>query len=251
MINRCAERIDVGPRTLLSACFGVLLVGGVAGFYERRHGFRLCGDIAAGGSEVDQDRRAVFADDYVVRRDIAVQEVLAVNEVQRIEQRFEDCVELFLARCAAEVLEPVLEALAFLEVEGHVACVVRFEITVHAHDVRVIEFRKCLGFFDEAFKAPTVVVRAVLRARRGCVGVGACSVVSGKILFDRDGAFERNLVRKIGDAETTCSQHTINAVVVDQLGSARQRAKVGHGSRLSRLSLAILGKNNPGVPRLY
>jgi len=59
---------------------------------------------------------------------------------------------------------------------------------------------------------------------------GACGKVTWKILFDGDKACECNLVREIGDAETAGPQHSLNAVVADEFGSARQRYEIRHGS---------------------
>ncbi len=110
VVERGAERVDVRPGTLLAACLGILLVGRVARFDERRDGLRMRRDLAACGAEVDQDGRAVLADDDVVRGDVAVQEVLLVDQLQGVEERRDDRVELLLTRGPFQALQPRLEA---------------------------------------------------------------------------------------------------------------------------------------------
>ena len=80
VIERAAERVDVGPGALLAAGGGVLLVGAVARLDERAHGLGVRGDLAARRAEVDEHRRAVLADDDVVGRDVAVQEIAGVHQ---------------------------------------------------------------------------------------------------------------------------------------------------------------------------
>ena len=175
VIERGAQRVDVGPRALAPARLGVLLVGAVARLHERGDGLGVRGDLAACRAEVDEHRIARLADDDVVGRDVAMQEVGLVDQLERIEQRRQDGVELLLARRAAERLQPALEALALLEVEHHVAGVVGAEVAIDAHDVRVIELGERLRFLDEAIEAPAVVAGAVLAsgARPRCLAARA------------------------------------------------------------------------------
>ena len=92
MIERRRKGVDIGPGSLLPARLGVLLVRAVAGLDEGRHGFgfRMRSDIAARRAEVDQHRIAGAADDDVVGRNIAMQEVGFVNRLERVEQRRND-----------------------------------------------------------------------------------------------------------------------------------------------------------------
>ncbi len=159
-----------------------------------------------------------------------MQEVGLVDQLQRVEQRRDDGVELLLARGAPEALEPGLEALALLEVEHHVAGVVGAEVAVDAHDVGVVELGKRLRFLDEAIEAPAVVAGAVLRARRRIDAAVARGDVARKVFLDGDHAGERNLVGEIGHAEAAGAQHALDAIVADQLGSAWQRDEIRHGS---------------------
>src|SRR5690606_40919256 len=66
------------------------------GFHQRRHGFRMVRDLAPRRPEVDEHRVAVLADNNIVRRDVAVKEIGLVDQLQRIEHRRDDRVELLL-----------------------------------------------------------------------------------------------------------------------------------------------------------
>src|SRR5262249_50020342 len=81
VIERGAQRIDIGPGTLATGGGGVLLVGTVARFHERAHRARVRGDLTARRSEVDQHRRPVLAHHNVVGRDVAMEEVRLVNDL--------------------------------------------------------------------------------------------------------------------------------------------------------------------------
>ena len=117
----------------------------------------MCRDVTARRAEVDQHWIARLADDDVVRCDIAMQEIGIVDGLQGVEQRRDNCVQFFLPRRPIETLQPCLEALTFFEVQHHVGGIVRPERPVDADNVAVIEFGQRLSFFDEAFKAPSVV----------------------------------------------------------------------------------------------
>ena len=52
----------------------------------------------------------------------------------------------------------------------------------------------------------------------------------GKVLLDGDGPGKRDLVGEIRHAETASSQHTLDAVVADQLCPAWQCDEIRHGS---------------------
>ena len=184
------------------------------------------GDLAAGRAEVDEYGIAGLADDDVVGRDVAMQKIRLVNELERVEQRRDDAVELFLARRPAERLQPVLEALALLPVEHHVAGVVGAEVAIDAHDVGVVELGERLRFLNEPVEAPAVVSGAILRARCGLDAAGAGGDVAREVLLDGDEAGKRDLVGEVGDAEAAGAQHPLNAVIAGQLCAAWQRDEI-------------------------
>ena len=159
-----------------------------------------------------------------------MQEVGLVDQLQRVEQRRDDGVELFLPRGAPKALEPALEALALLEVEDHVAGIVGAEVAIDAHDIAVVELGERLRFLDEAIKTPAVVAGAVLRTRRSIDAAVAGGDVAREVLLDGDHARERNLVGEISHTKAAGAQHPLDAIVANQLGSAWQGDEIRHGS---------------------
>ena len=83
-------------------------------------------------------------------------------------------------------------------------------------DIGMIELGERLRLLDEALEPPGVVSGRVLGARYHIDAAGAQRNVARKVFLDGDGAGERKLLGKIGDAESASSQHTLDAVVADQ-----------------------------------
>ena len=237
LIERGAERVDVGPRTLLPRIGSVLFVGAIAGLHERADGPRLGGDLAPRGAEVDQDRRLVAAYDNVVGRDVAMQEVALMDHFQRVEQRAHERVKLGLAWRAAKTSQPRLEAAALFELQHHVAGVVGPEIAIDANDIRVIEAGECLGFIDEAVEAPFIILGTFARAREGGEIAFAGGVVGRKIFLDGDLAAERQFIGKISDPEAACPQHLFDAEVAGQFGAVWKCDQIAHGNPPPLVSL--------------
>ena len=89
-VERGAEAVDIGPRPLLLALAVVLLERRIAGRDQRRQGAGLGAQGLAGGTEVDQDGRAVLADEDVRGLDVAVDEAALVDLLQPAEDRQRD-----------------------------------------------------------------------------------------------------------------------------------------------------------------
>ena len=144
------------------------------------------GDIAARCAEVDQHRIAGAADDDVVGRNIAMQEVGFVNCLECVEQRRNDLIKLFLPRCAPQSLQPRLETLTFLEMQHHVGGVVRPENPMHLDDIAVIEPRERLRLVFETLEAPVVVACATVRPGCRLEVLRPRGEIAREILFDAD-----------------------------------------------------------------
>ena len=115
--------------------------------------------------EIGQPLIAAGADDDVIGRDVPVQEIGIVDDLERIEQRPDDRIEFLLSWCSAEILQPGLEIFSFLKMQHHVGGVVRAEDAVHFDDVAMIELRERLRLVDEAVEAPIVIAGRTCRAR--------------------------------------------------------------------------------------
>ena len=158
----------------------------VAGLDDARHGAGHLGDRPPRGAEVEQHRRAVGAHDDVVGGDVAVQEVLAVHHLQRVEQRGDDRIELLLRRRPAQAAQPILEALALLEAHHHVGGGVRLVHARNPHDARVLEARQRARLLQKAGAAP--VERLLVAVGLGLHAHGGVAVteVVGVVLLDGD-----------------------------------------------------------------
>ena len=226
LIQRGAKRVDVGPRALTAPGQRVLLIGAVAGLDQRADGLGQLHHLAARRAKIDQHRHAIIADDDVVGCDVAMQEIVAVDQLERVEQGADYLVEFGLARRAAQPRQPRLEALAFLELQHHVGGIVRPEVAEHPDDVAVIEFRQRLRLFDETLEAPQIVFPAVLGLRLHRQRDLAHGEIGGKILLDGNPAVERRFTRQIGDAEPASAQHALDLVIADQLRARGQSQQI-------------------------
>ena len=93
-IERAAERVDVGPGPQQAAVGGVLLVRGVAGLDDAGGRAAHLRHRPARGAEIEQHRGAVGANEDVVGGDVAMQEIGRVDQLQRIEQRRREPIQL-------------------------------------------------------------------------------------------------------------------------------------------------------------
>ncbi len=197
-------------------------------------------DVAARGAEIDQHRRSVAADDDVVRRDVAMQEIGGMDQRQRVEQGRHHAVEFVLARRAAERLEPCLEALPVLVVQDDETGVVLPKEAIDTDDVGVVEARKRSRLIEKAIETPLVVTGAVAGTRLGrLVGI-ADREVDREILLDRDQARERRLLGQIRDPETAGAEDALDAVVLGEARANGKGGEIGHGRR---------GARAPSMPR--
>ena len=228
MIERGGQRIDIRPRPLLFTGLGILLVGAVARLDERTHRLRTRDDGFAGRAEIDQHRHAIASDDNVVGRHVAMEVVGLVNELERVEQRLDDGVELGLSRRPTQALQPALEALPFLELQHHVAGAVGAEVVVNPDNVGMVELGQRLGFVDKPIKSPLEIAGAVGRTRRTVNAIGASGKVRREVFLDGDRTRQRDLLGQIGHAEPARTKHALDAESAGQDGAWRKRDQIGH-----------------------
>ncbi len=88
-----AKGIEVGPRALLTAN-PVLLGRGVVRRHDLRDGGAMAESEVAGGTEIDEDRIAVAAEDDVPRLQVPMQNGLVVQHRQPIDDAVEDLPDL-------------------------------------------------------------------------------------------------------------------------------------------------------------
>ena len=185
-VERAAQRVEIRPGALQAAVGGILLVRRVAGLDDAGHRAAHLGDGAARGTEVEQHGRAVAAHDDVVGGDVAMQEVLRVHHLQRVEQRGDDRIELFLRRQPAETAQPGLEALSLLEAHDHVGGRIGLEHARDAHDARVLEARERARLLQEVGAAPVEGLLVAVGLGLDAHGGVAVAEVEGVVFLDGD-----------------------------------------------------------------
>ena len=221
-VEHAAERIDVGPRALLAAVGGILLVGGIAGLDDAGERLAHLGDRAAGGAEIEQHGGAVGADDDVVGGDVAMQEIGRVQHLQGIEHRRHDAVELLLRGLAAEPPQPVLEAFPALEAHHHVGRVIGLEHAGDAHDAGMVEARQRARFLQEVGAAPVEDLLVALGLCPHAHRLGALAEIVGVVFLDRHHGGEADVLGLIGDAEPAGADDTQDAIAAIENRSRRQ-----------------------------
>ena len=92
IICRCAERIDIRPRTLI-AFFLILLDGCEAGFNDNGKALAFLRHILACRDEVDELDVTFAANENIIGLNISVQKVGAVNDHERIRYLIEQMQE--------------------------------------------------------------------------------------------------------------------------------------------------------------
>ncbi len=229
-VERAAERVEVRPGPLQAAVRSVLLLRRIAGFDDAGEGTAPLGNRTPRRSEIEQHRRAVGAHDDVVGGDVAVQEILRVHHLQRIEQRRRDAIELVLRGRPSEALEPSLEVLPLLEAHHHVGGGVGLEHAADAHDARMLEARQRARFQQEVGAAP--IERRFMPVRFGPHAHGGVAVaeVEGVVLLDGDEGGEIDVLGLVGNAEATRADHARNAVAAVEHGVCRQNQATVQGT---------------------
>ena len=100
-IERGAQRVEIRPRALQPAVGGILLMRGIASFDDAGHpSAHICHRLPR-STEIQQHRTAIGAHDDVVGSDVAMEEILAVHQLECVEQRFDKGIEFALCRWPA------------------------------------------------------------------------------------------------------------------------------------------------------
>ena len=228
LVERGAERIEVRPRALVAAVGGVLLVRRIADLDDAGERAAHLGHRPPCGAEVEQHRRAVLADQDVVRSDVAMQQVGCVQRLQRFEQRCGNPVQLGLRRPPSERLEPGVEALPLLEVHHHVGGGVGLEHARHPHDAGMAEAGERLRLAQEAGAAPIEGRLVPLRLRPHAQVLATLPELGRVVLLERDRGLEVDVLGPIGDAEAPRADQALDAVAAIQDCVLRQAEPTVH-----------------------
>ena len=223
-VQHGAQRIDVGPGSLPRVS-GILFERRVAVRHYSRETARPIAERPTRRTEVEQYRRAVGVDHDVARLDVTVQVSRRVHLLQSVNDRQDECERpLFVQRSLAG--QPRRQCLA-VDVGHHdVMGSVRFEITDHAHDVRVAEASQDAPLVPKALQSPPEGVLVVVsQVGDHPLVVLAHGALDREVLLDGHLPTIAFVHREVGDAEAAASEDPSNAVMRKPMAS-RQYAVV-------------------------
>ena len=200
-VERGTEGVEIRPRPLQAAIAGILLVRGIPRLDYAGERAAHFGDSPPGRAEIEQHGRAVGAHDDVVRGDVTVQEVGRVHDLQRIEQRGDEEIELVLRGCALEAAQPALQAHALLEPHHHVGGRVGLEHAADANDGRVLEARQRARLLEEIGAALVEGRLVAFRLRPHAHGGVAVAEIDRVVFLDGNRGAEVEILGFVGDAE--------------------------------------------------
>ena len=185
----------------------------------------------------------VGADIQVGRFDVAVQETLLVNRLQRRQHVFEQAAHLVLAQDFT-VLQDRAQRFAFLIIHDDVGCAMSAEIALHPHHERMLDPSQHSRLVKKAFQPPDIVRRLIrivtrlalgIRVNRDAVGI-AERPLHRKVFLDGDPVFQMGVQRFVRHAKAACTQNGVNPVFVQHAagwqGIGATRAALGRRGRI-------------------
>ena len=197
-----SQRIQVRPRALPQAGhLGVLLDRRVVRLQDRGERLRAVADDLACGAEVQQHRPAVAQQQDVVRRDVAVVDVLGMQRLEGAQQRHQHAHQPDLAGRRRHLAQCLRQRLALVERHHHVGGAVAFPVAEDLDQRRMVEAREHLRLEHEAAQpgAEGLAMRASARLHRAVVA--ARGQQSRHVFLDRHLALEVVVEGPVDDAE--------------------------------------------------
>ncbi|VTY27516.1 Uncharacterised protein [Xylophilus ampelinus] len=246
IVHHARQRVEVGPGPL-GAGRPVLLDGREAGLEQRRQHLRAVGNHAPGGAEVQQ-HRAVGREEDVVGRDVAVEAVGRVQDLQRIEQRRQPFAHQPLRRRAAQGVQRRLQRRPAVEGHRHVRGAVGLPEAEHLDQGAVVEAGQQPRLVDEARQPHAEGLRRLARPHGELQRVGGARHQRRRQVFlDRHMPLERHIPRPVDDAEAALPQHLLDVeardVVADRQCQPVQRQRRG------RIACDVLHRDGEGLGR--
>ena len=164
-IDGCAERVDVGPRTLIPLGL-VLFFRGIPSFENHRQALALVAQSETCGAEIEQLDLPRVGNVNVVRADVAMKQTDLVDGAQRVHHGHGNRQRLLVRQAAASRDEMLLHRPARDIAHNQVTGTVRLEVVQHRHDTwMIVEPRNGASLFEELGQTVLEVL-----ARRAAVG---------------------------------------------------------------------------------
>ena len=231
-----AERVEIGPGPLPDAWdLGELFDRCIARLEHDGQRLAHVADHAPRGAEVEQHRLACRRQQDVVGRDVPVQAVLPVQQLQGIEQRPQQSPDPRFVGRVRHRLHRGLEGRALVVGHDQIGGVVRLPEAVHLDQGRVVEARQQPGLVDEALESLGVAVGMALRAQHHRLLLAACCQRRWQVFLQRDPAQQQVVVGLVDHAEAafTYQSGDLEFVQPGALGQQVMRAVRVLGGRLA------------------
>ncbi len=245
VVNGGAQAVQVRPGALAHGRdVRVLLQRREVRLQDGRERLRAVGDGPARGAEVEQHGNAVVADEDVVGRDVAVIDVLVVQQVQRRQQRVDDGTARGFVGRLVHRLAHLAQRAAPVAGHHHVGRAVVFPEPIDLDERGVVEARQHARLVHERTQAHGEGLGMRRRAQRHALVAPARRERRGHVFLQGHLALERVVPGPVDDAEAADAQHGAQlelrqpradgqrvAGVAGRLGGGRRR---GHRASLSQ-----------------
>ena len=228
-VDHGAERVQIGPRSLAQVGhLGVLLDRGVVRLEDGGQRLRAVADDLPRGAEVQQHRPAVAQQQDVVRGDIAVEDLLAVQRLQRPQQRHQHPHQPGLGGRAGQLLQRLRQRLAGVERHHHVGRAIALPEAEDLDQRRVVEARQHLRFQHEAAPAGLEGLGVGAPAGLHLPAHGARGEQPRHVFLDRHLPLQIMVEGAVDDAEAA-DAHQAADLEFTQPGADAQGAVFFHG----------------------
>ena len=212
-VHRCADAVDVTPRTEQFALVVMLGRGEARGVHRLQHR-GVTGQGLPGSAKIDQHRRVAVAHVDVRRLQVEVQQAMRMDLTQAVEHLGEYVADEVLGHHRPIFLNQVLQRTPVLVLHDHVDGIVGTEEIEHPDDIGVREAGQGPPFFEETLHAVAEGRQVFFRNDRCRSSFAAQREGVGQILLDRD-TLLFTVGRDVNDRKAAHGELMFDTVFVD------------------------------------
>ena len=240
-IQQAANGVDIGPRALRhGSIVGILLNRRKARLQHRGESLRHVGDHHARRAKIHQYRAPVGQHHDVVGRHVAVKAALAVQFLERQQNRVQGFAQPLFGRDVRRAVQDVAHRDAAVIAHRHVSGAVRLQVPEHLHQARMSEARQHLRFVDETGQPGGKGAALFLGfGLNGPVG-SAQRERKRQVFLQRNHAVQRHVARTVDNAKAAFANHAGDLELAQTcsdrqggVGHWRDLRGLVHGCRLS------------------
>ena len=269
-VQHGAQSVNIGPGAVAVIAGGVLLRWRIAGCDQAGDALAMAANRLPRRAKIDQDHPMVAGSDVQVGGlDVAVQESLIMNRLQRRQHVLQQTAHLVLAESLA-ILENRAQWFAFLIIHHDIGSAVGAEIALDPHNERVLNPRQHPRLIEKPLQPPNVVGSLIIGIAGLTLGVGVNRHAIGvterplhrKVFLDGDPVLQMGVQRLVSNAEAAGAENGVNPVFVQRTagrqgvsaaGAALDRSvwiwASGHDSEPVAVRNWPLGNSKVGIAR--